>query len=281
MSNDEFDSELKCVKECSLVSDDKWEIALSYPVYQKIWSLYNEYKSLEWLGYLVGTKIGTVYTVTALLIPEQEVTSTSVEVDPDDPVSKNPSIVGTVHSHVNMGVFFSGTDEDYIGLNHDVMVVVSKGEMKAQVRVAAPCGALKKNDAEVTVDYPPIPNMDRFITLAKSKITEHRYHVTYYNGYVPGRPTAYVAMNDIDDDLQGAHKPILTAAQRRSFIMEHPWGTPLTQDDINKLRAEVGLTLKTPAYLGNSQLAFGDDDTDKWLERYGQLCEQDEGFCAA
>ncbi len=127
----------------------------------------------EWLGYLKGleAKPGQ-YFVTDVVVVKQTVTSASVHVD--EPLAGN-DVIGTVHSHHEMGAFFSQTDDDFIAVNHKVTVVYGKGEYKGQSKVTLPCGATTLREATVTVETPKPRDLDQFVEDAQNLISERVY----------------------------------------------------------------------------------------------------------
>lgn len=132
---DEWSNDIKVIKRCDMMPSEPVQIIFSRKVQRKIHLLMEKYKNIEWLAYLIGTD----YVVDDLFIPNQEVTSVSINVL--SPLS-NKECLGVIHSHHNMGAFFSKTDEDYINSNHDVSIVVSTKGMLAQARKVTPCGAI-------------------------------------------------------------------------------------------------------------------------------------------
>ena len=276
MDEDKFDSGIECVTACSKVTDIKWKVNFEYVVWRKIWALYSRINDKEWLAYLIGKKRDGEYDITDIAVPKQEVTGASVDVTGD---ISNPDIIGTVHSHVRMGTFFSQTDHDFAGSNWDVMVVVSNGDAKAQVRVMVPCGAFKQTEAEVLIYYPKVKSEDKFTENAVAMITEKKYtHAqSAFPGYLGRYGKAanrfyYDIMNAIDVELRKLGKPELSIEQRRKFALTQDFSTPVTIADENKLREEVGLdpvkeevAVVTNPFLGGMCQGFGDDDIPPWM----------------
>lgn len=145
-SEDSWECKLDTVKVCGKTPDNI-TVKISPLVKRKINFLMGKFPNLEWLAYLVGSN----YIVEDLFIPNQTVTAGSVNVDADTPQSEKP-IIGVIHSHHTMGSFFSGTDDAYINMNHNISIVVSNKGMKAQARIKTPCGALKTIEAKIVID---------------------------------------------------------------------------------------------------------------------------------
>lgn len=106
---------------------------------------------LEMGAFLVGKWEGDKVIVEDMLIPEQEVTSTSVDFSTKNLIDmrkeykdKCQDIVGEWHSHNKMGAFWSGTDdEDMINKFSEprdkcVFIVSSKGEHMVSVVINKP-----------------------------------------------------------------------------------------------------------------------------------------------
>jgi len=145
-AEDSWECKLDMVTACSKTPDNV-TVKISPLVKRKINLLMQKFTNLEWLAYLVGSN----YVVEDLFIPNQTVTAASVNVDADTPQSDRP-IIGVIHSHHTMGSFFSGTDDAYINMNHNISIVVSNKGMKAQARIKTPCGALRTIEAKVVTD---------------------------------------------------------------------------------------------------------------------------------
>jgi hypothetical protein len=146
---------------------DNVVVKLAPIVKKKINFLMKKFKNLEWLAYLVGKE----NYVEDLFIPNQTVTAGSVNVDPNTPQSPNPTI-GVIHSHHSMGTFFSGTDDAYINLNHNISIVVAHDGMKAQARLKTPCGALKTVEAKVIIDLGVDMDEKQFEEVIDERITQ-------------------------------------------------------------------------------------------------------------
>jgi proteasome lid subunit RPN8/RPN11 len=103
----------------------------------------------EWLGYLLGRIEGTIAYVDDIFIPLQKVNAVNVKVA-EQTLPMN--IIGTVHSHHDMGSFLSHTDHQYLVANHPVTIVASHRGLLAKFRVKAPCEAFMLLDADIHVE---------------------------------------------------------------------------------------------------------------------------------
>ena len=163
----------KQIKPCEMCpTGDGYYIWLSFPVHQRISALTFKMGNKEWLGYLHGTHDEKKYfLVNGITIPKQIVSTGSVDVlEPE----AGAGIIGTVHLHpFDGGLFFSTIDTDYIGSNHQMMIVTNlKNEYKGTVKVNLPCKAYSFIDASVTVLNPTDPAVDHFVGEAVTKIAE-------------------------------------------------------------------------------------------------------------
>lgn len=164
-----WETKIDEVGECSKAPKNV-EVKISPIVKVKIEALMEEYKSIEWLAYLLGEG----YSVKDIFIPEQTVTGGSVSDIKCDEFNELP-IIGVMHSHHGMGSFFSQTDDSYINQNHDISIVVSKDGTKGQVRWKTPCGAVKIVDAKISLDFDVNFDSEEFIENVKTKIKKKTY----------------------------------------------------------------------------------------------------------
>ena len=170
-------SGLEIISKCGVA--DKAEVYVSKIAKDKIDALMDEFKHMEWLGYLVGKINGTKHFVEDMIIPEQEVSAASVKVLGDPP----PNCIGTAHSHHSMGAFTSGTDEEHLVGNHPVCMVVSDTKTIAKVRLDTPCGRLVAVDATI---YTEKIDNKAFVEESKAKIREKTF-ATFVSGFPIGR----------------------------------------------------------------------------------------------
>lgn len=149
-------------KNCDyLPSNMKQKFRFQHDVWKVMMALCSNVK-VEWQALLKGTiDEDGVINITGYIIPQQEVTASNVknlEVVDDVYITANQIIAG-IHSHGNMGVFFSGTDDEHTNMSlikHNI-VVNNRGEYKATSRVELPCGLVKFIEGEVvTVGDPSV-----------------------------------------------------------------------------------------------------------------------------
>lgn len=162
-------------EKCPHINDNiETDIAMPYDLWQKIIGLTREL-STEWLGYLGASRLQNgQWKVINITVPKQKVTGAHVQ--PTETIHSE----GVIHSHVNMGAFFSGTDDNYLNENHEFSIVINKrAEIKAVIRHKLPCGSMTLIDAHVVIDEPEAPDVSAFINAAKENIEEERYNCGY------------------------------------------------------------------------------------------------------
>lgn len=164
----------KRVEKCELAPKN-FLVSIPYVVDRKIHAVSKKMDKLEWLGYLVGDEVQDVYFVHDVIVPEQVVTAGSVEVTA--PLAGRPDVLGTIHLHPfsGGGMFFSNTDEHYIGGNNRINIVTNpEGKYKGMVKVTLPCGSISLVDTDIIVEDAPAPKgIDKFVDESIGKITEY------------------------------------------------------------------------------------------------------------
>ncbi len=177
VKDDDWEVELDIVKECSKVSDNGTSIVWIEPLAKvKIDALMEEYRTQEWLAYLLGDKEDMI--VKDIFIPEQTATAARVD-DVDCEDFNNLSVIGVIHSHHGMGTGFSHTDHTYVNQNHDISLVVAHSGIAGQVRSKVPCGAMMVTDAKVKMSFSVDGfEKDKFIESVKLNIKKPTYHYT-------------------------------------------------------------------------------------------------------
>jgi proteasome lid subunit RPN8/RPN11 len=112
----------------------------------------------EWIALLFGSLESVegkpTYVIRDFYFPPQTASGTHVDVPVE--VRPKPGVIGAIHSHVNMGVFFSGTDVAHS--NWPVEIVINRErEYEAVARHQLKCGEFAKNKAKVYVTGSTIP----------------------------------------------------------------------------------------------------------------------------
>jgi len=179
---EEFDSGLEIHEQCPYMKNVK--IYMPRDVYMKVKALIEVVDDSEWLAFLDFEEDGNDVVIKDIIIPKQETTSASVEVDKDDS-SKYPKL-GVIHYHPHTGhTHFSVTDDEYINSNRPFSIVVTKDmNFKAVVRRKVPCGHILIADATVEVfdkDYEDIKNsIEKEVKEKIKSRVEVQYPYPYY-----------------------------------------------------------------------------------------------------
>ena len=166
----------------------------------------------EWQMLLTGREETGRVWINGYYIPEQETTLGTVSNLEciDQAKIDELGIVATMHSHNNMGVFFSHTDvtDTNCSLIRHHIVVNNSGEMKAVSRLVLPCGLEKFEDVVVAIHT---ENADRIEGI--SKIKEKTY--SYYNQHTPYLPP--YRYQDDDSDIHDKSKSNRKQKRKRAL----------------------------------------------------------------
>lgn len=161
-------TETSCADNCSYgdKSIGEPEIHIPYEILKVIGYLCTTV-SVEWQMLLKGTEEIvdgiTKVEITGYYIPKQEVSPSTVK--NIDNISrtflKEQGIVAGIHSHSDMGVFFSVVDEETnkSAIRHHI-VVNNKLEFVARSRFKLPCGMEFFKDSKLNIDTPPVKVLD-------------------------------------------------------------------------------------------------------------------------
>lgn len=184
MEQNKWSTGLKCdlAPDCSYkdkITEPTVHIPL--PVYLVIRQLCKDI-AIEWQMFLIGTVDGNMYNVTNYFIPKQLVTASSVEDDDNLPTSwyKENNVIGTLHSHGTMAVFFSGTD-DTNNQNSPVachVVVNNADEYLACIRTTLPCGMEAFVKCGVSLE---VPAEQKIVVNGVDKIKKYTYEHNFAN----------------------------------------------------------------------------------------------------
>jgi len=156
-----FDIKNKFVKSCSEVQPQK--LIIKPEAWSKIVYLAKNIDS-EWLAYGIGKD----NVIEDIYIPHQKVTGTHCEEDNGSVKEKPNNIVCWIHSHADMNVFWSSTDETTYKQYPFSMVVNKKLEYKVIQRAKTPCGKYIMLDTDIQVMYPEID--EEFKKLVQERI---------------------------------------------------------------------------------------------------------------
>jgi hypothetical protein len=135
-------------KECPIAITPS--ILIDYRMWETFLNATKEF-STEWIALLIGkldkdSKGNPAYVIEKFYLPPQ--TASGAHVDVPTGVKPRPNTIGAIHSHVNMGVFFSGTDIAHS--NWPVEIVINRKEQyEAVARHKLKCGEWAKTKAKV------------------------------------------------------------------------------------------------------------------------------------
>lgn len=166
------------VKDCSIAHKTKYKIIIPYEIDLKLKLLVSEINT-EWIAYLSYDRSeddkSVTFTVKDIVIPKQEVSVAHAEVL--EPVTGN---YGIIHSHqFSDSKFFSHTDDSSANSNNPFSLVInSKGEYLATVRVKLPCDSYTLVEAKVSISF---KDDQAFLSEVRSKISERKIVYKYIN----------------------------------------------------------------------------------------------------
>lgn len=146
----------KC-KRCAHCGDhhdaaEKPRVVISTKLWAKINALMDHFDKHEWLGVLTAGANGVFVDME---VPKQEVTGGTVQQVDHAIVPLTFKVDGVIHSHVSMGAFHSGVDDEHLVSNYPVSIVVSKKdrlEFEAIRTVTQECGGIHRYKTGVTVE---------------------------------------------------------------------------------------------------------------------------------
>lgn len=197
---DNTNDDLKIVTTCGRKPEGPLTILFSRVAKNKVDLLMKKFTNIEWLAYLIGDKDSRF--VEDIVLPLQEVSAGAVHVTGPQPSEK---VIGVIHSHHNMGAFFSGTDDAYINANYDISVVIAHSGMKSQVRWITPCGYKVVSDGEVKVQKEDLFNEDEFLKGVDQVVTKYSTRVIV-NPIKPNFATYNI--DDIDEKNKNLYRSI-------------------------------------------------------------------------
>lgn len=173
-------------KDCSWAEQYEGSTIFLTPEVQSVIRKMCKEIKVEWQMLLTGKETKDGVFVTGYWIPKQEVTGATVKnlECVDKQVIDEKGIVCTIHSHSNMGVFFSGVDEEFTNnsLIKNHIVVNNHGKMKACMRYELPCKMTKFFDASVQVTTPVIDKVEGITNVVLKTIVAKTYVSPYSSG---------------------------------------------------------------------------------------------------
>lgn len=230
-------------------------------VTHKIKILMENYPSLEWLAYLIGSNDD--YIIEDIYIPKQKVTGVDVNVDVEERI--NTPIIGIIHSHHNMSATFSGIDHDGVNKNHDVSLLVTHKDMIGQVRLKTECGSYVIVQANIKPYFSTDLDVDEFTKEITDKIKKENYGYANYNGEFDRDMPRVIdrrhhGISTIDDILYDGmdNYELLDHNKVRTFVGYRD----ITPHELFKLGQLGKYTAEFDTYL--NELNDGDDELDEF-----------------
>lgn len=187
-----WETKIDVVENCSKAPKEK-NVWLDPVAKTKISFLMKKFKNIEWLAYLLGEEVNNEFYINDIFVPQQEISTTSVDHVVCPEYNELP-IIGVIHSHHNMNHEFSGIDDDYINQNHDLSIVVSNTGLSGQVRHKTQCGSFIIINANVKLNLKVDIDKESFEKKIDEKIKRSKtnYHVganrelfNVHNSYQP------------------------------------------------------------------------------------------------
>lgn len=245
---------------CEPVLKQQAVVRLSEKLLRRAAGLCDKMGNLEWIAALVGTKVSdTEYLAEDFVVLDQEVhgTHSQFTAKGDTQFARMKSI-GIIHSHNNMGVFFSGTDENE-AVKHDVSIVTNNnGEFFGKTKFNLPCGGFVMKQADFTFEYTVEPPSDAEVSLIKERAPTpapvvyqygHRSHLNdWYDweGWGEGGPVRH----------SGAP---LSAAKPTEALKEYDNRTTMVQEDVKSPPQQVTVTrLEIPRHQSANEVVCDD-----------------------
>lgn len=216
------------VKQCDWKEKNLPErtIILSMDIYSKLISLLQKIDT-EFLLYFKATEMeNRDWEVDDMIIPEQEVTVSTCTA-----LEQVLDVQGVFHSHVNMGVFMSHTDDEHININHNFSIVGNKsGEFAGKTREEVPCGGVTFVKAKlVMVDERTNIELDEII---KEKITKKAHQVQKTT-----TATQTLVASTLDESTHTVPPQIPQTETGR--VNESGWTPDWTQEKIDEAIAQI------------------------------------------
>ena len=193
-----WESDSKEIKQCSLVEKIKVKVKIPLDLYLKFLSLVKEINT-EWLLYLTydkeekGNQI--IYIVKDCVIPDQEVTSTSVKV-----LNPPKGSYGVIHAHqFTSSKFFSNTDDEYVNSNNVFSLVINgNGEIIGKSRLDLPCGNYLLKDCEIEILLSKEERDENIVSEVKKHLQTPTYTYTYTQTKTSLKPVKECPYDDIE-----------------------------------------------------------------------------------
>lgn len=144
-----WDMETETIEQCPYMENDQ-KVIIETNAKHKIEAMMDVMGSDEWIGLLKGVKDEDKMIVKDLHIPKQKVSSARAK--KTDKVEPKETI-GVIHSHHDMGSFFSGTDEENVNQNYNLSLVIdSDFEFEGMARIRTECNKIGRVGVDIEVE---------------------------------------------------------------------------------------------------------------------------------
>lgn len=148
------ETEINCEQINCPETETTWTVNIQERPLKQIYTLTRKYTNLEWMAALIGHETEEETTITQIQIYEQEVTQTGVKLTSNGNIQmrKESNIVGWIHSHNQMPVFTSYTDQETAKWNNITIVVNNKKEMIAAKTIKLSCGRTTLINCQIQIE---------------------------------------------------------------------------------------------------------------------------------
>lgn len=240
---------------------DPVKVFIAGDVKVKLTILMARFSRMEWLAYLIGQRNedGSA-TVSDIIIPEQRVTPTNVFVKSGVDIP----IIGVIHSHHDMGNFFSHTDDEYINMNHDISLCVTHKNITGQVRVKVDESTFVIAPAEVSI----LDNRwDNFIKEIEDNISVIAMTAAKVSGNMTVSKTSYteVSTAKVGGDSFGARNIIGATNEYNRLLKTEPIDANELKDLMNILD-NINDGKKLEPLMDEAFALFGEDMVSEEFE---------------
>lgn len=269
---------------CESILKQQAIVRLSEKLLRRAAGLCDKMGSLEWIAALIGTKVSdTEYLAEDFVVLDQEVHGTHSQFTAKgDTQFARMKTIGIIHSHNNMGVFFSGTDENE-AVKHDVSIVTNNnGEFFGKTKFKLPCGGFVMKQADFSFSYTTEAPTDAEVALIKERAPTPAPVAYHY-----GKRTY---LNDWDYDWEGwggegpihHHGMPRPVAQPSGVLKEYDNSTTTVQEDPKGPALPVTVTrLEIPRHQSANEVICDDCELPlKWdFEQEGNVRLAEAHIC--
>ena len=144
------------------------EVDIEKKAYIQIVTLCQKYPKLEWIAGIEGYQTDEKTIIKSIILFEQKVTSSHCEYTPEGQIEKaKVKLVGWIHSHNNMDVFFSEEDYKTASQNSLSLCVNNRLQFFGKYLIKSKCGYLALVNIKITcqleIDHDIIAQAEKLI----------------------------------------------------------------------------------------------------------------------